>query len=213
MSENKYKKRLILVFKKLHKLNKIAKNGTSERNRLYCTIRGFKMTDSTVFDYMNETIKIAREALNKRELPIGAIIVHKDKILATAHTHDRKMKRRLVHAEFLVLEEVDKLEPSFEERKGMTLFTNLEPCFMCLGIAIAFGIGKIYYALESPIDGATKLLKHYFDKEEYSIGYNIPDIQGGILREESKDLFKEYLTLDSQNGIAKWTRLLLKTVE
>ncbi|MCG3218665.1 MAG: nucleoside deaminase [Candidatus Heimdallarchaeota archaeon] len=168
------------------------------------------MDDTIVFEYMNETIKIAREALNKTELPIGAIIVRKDEILATAHTQDKTMKRRLVHAEFLVLEEVDKLKPSFEERKEMALFTNLEPCFMCLGTAIAFGIGKVYYALESPIDGATKLLKHYFDKEEYSIGYNIPDIRGGILREESKNLFKEYLSLDPQNGIAKWARLLLK---
>ncbi|MFX0065462.1 MAG: nucleoside deaminase [Candidatus Hermodarchaeota archaeon] len=162
--------------------------------------------------YMNKAISIATIALDEGELPVGAIIVHKDKILAESYTQDRKQQRRLAHAEFLVLDQVDKLKPSTVERKNMMLFTNLEPCILCLGAAMAFGIGKIYYALESPIDGASKLLNYYFDKKEYSLGYSIPDIQGGILREESKNLFKKYITLHPTDGIIQWTKLLLETV-
>ncbi|MFX1252170.1 MAG: nucleoside deaminase [Promethearchaeota archaeon] len=170
------------------------------------------MNNIDITKHMNVAINIASKALDEGELPVGAIIVHKDKILAEAYTQDRKQQRRLVHAEFLVLDQVDRLKPSTVERKSMMLFTNLEPCILCLGAAMAFGIGKIYYALESPIDGASKLLNHYFEKEENSLGYSIPAIQGGILREESKNLFKKYLTLHPKDGIIQWTKLLLERV-
>ncbi|MFX0093273.1 MAG: nucleoside deaminase [Candidatus Hodarchaeota archaeon] len=170
------------------------------------------MNNADILKFMNRTIIIATKALNKGELPVGAIIVHKNQIVAESHTRDQELQRRLVHAEFLVLEKIDKSQPSSVERKEMTLFTNLEPCIMCLGMAMAFGIGKIQYALESPIDGATKLLNYYFEKEEYSLGYSIPEIRGGILREQSKNLFRQYLDLHPTEGIIKWTKMLLETV-
>ena len=78
---------------------------------------------------------------------------------------------------------------------------------------MTFGIGKIYYALESPIDGATKLLPQYFEKEEYSIGYNIPEVCGGILRKESIALFQEFSSINPTGGLSEWTKLLIKTIE
>ncbi len=80
---------------------------------------------------------------------------------------------------------------------------------MCLGAAMTFGIRTIYYALESPIDGVSKLLPHYFEKEKYRLGYSIPDFQGGILREKSIELFKQYMTIQPNDGTIQWIKMLL----
>ena len=170
------------------------------------------MNNTNVTHYMHRAITMAEKGLNNGEFPIGAIIVHDGNILAENYTQEQTQHRRIVHAEFLVLDAVDQLQPSHPERSEMVLFTTLEPCIMCLGAAMTFGIRTIYYALESPIDGASKLIPHYFDKEEYHLGYSIPIIQGGILREKSIELFKQFVTIHPNDRAIQWTKMLLETV-
>ncbi|MNN95044.1 hypothetical protein D3C81_2137880 [compost metagenome] len=65
---------------------------------------------------------------------------------------------------------------------------------MCLGAAMSSYIGEIYYALEAPMDGAVKFANHFWENECKEIpSYQLPRIQGGILREEVKNLFEEYV--------------------
>ena len=171
------------------------------------------MNDENHQKFMKRALTIAKKGLDQGELPVGALIVQNNEIIAEAYAQDRTQQRRLVHAELLVLDIVDKLQPSHAERRTMSLFTTLEPCIMCLGAAMAFGIGNIYYALESPLDGACKLVNRYFEREEYGLGYSIPEIRSGILREQSIALFKQYLEMNVENGINKWTKLLLETIK
>jgi tRNA(adenine34) deaminase len=170
------------------------------------------MNNTCVTHYMHRAIMMAAKGMNNGELPIGALIVHDENILAENYSQEQTQQRRIVHAEFLVLNAVDQLKPSSVERSEMVLFTTLEPCIMCLGAAMTFGIRTIYYALESPIDGASKLIPHYFANEEYHLGYSIPIIQGGILREKSIELFRQYVTIHPNDGTVQWIKMLLETV-
>ena len=160
--------------------------------------------------FMRETIKIAKEALTKDELPIAALIVHENEILASGYTHEQTEKRKLVHAELLVLEKIDKNRPSLKKRQEMKLYTTLEPCMMCLGASMTFGIGEIVYSVPSKIDGATKLLRNYNLPHEY-FDFFIPTISGGILQEQTKHLFEKYLTLHKSGLIKEWVKGLLNT--
>ena len=56
---------------------------------------------------------------------------------------------------------------------------------MCLGTAFVFGIGKIYYSLESPIDGASKYYKMFSDQLNNIPGYGSPTIYGGLERNKT----------------------------
>ena len=160
--------------------------------------------------YMQKALNQAQKALDKGELPIGAIVVFNNKIIAEAHTAEKAEKRRLVHAELLALEKADSMKPFPGKREEMKLFTTLEPCMMCLGAAMTFGLGEIYYALESTIDGATRFIHEFKLEETDRLGYNVPKIIGGIQREQSKELFEQFIARYSSGGLWKWARKLIQ---
>src|SRR5579871_3598302 len=114
---------------------------------------------------MREALNVAATALHRGELPIGAVVVLDDRILAAAHTMERSEKRLLVHADLLALEAADRLPDVAGRRRDVRLYVNLEPCLMCLGAAMSFMLGTIYYGLESPGDGAVQLVRQWERRE------------------------------------------------
>lgn len=158
--------------------------------------------------YMRQILTLAAEALEVGEFPIAAIVVLDGKIIARATASERGERRFLGHAELIALEEADRLSLSFEDRRKATLYTNLEPCLMCLGAAMSFFLGKICYGLESPGDGAIDVVKAWVRKEEDIPGYQIPEIRGGVLREQSIKLFKQYVLLQPPGPMREWARTL-----
>ncbi len=159
---------------------------------------------------MRHTLTLAAEALELGELPIAAIFVLDDRVIARATASERRERRYLGHAELVALEEADRLGLSVDERRRVRLFTNLEPCLMCIGAAMSFFLGEVYYALESPGDGAVNLVKAWVRKEEDIPGYQLPKINGGLLREESIRLFEEYVSLRPPGPMRDWAETLTK---
>lgn len=162
---------------------------------------------------MEMTISIAKQALKIGELPISAVIFHGDKIIAYAHTSEKEDKRFLIHAELKALLEADKMKFSMKERMKMQLFTNLEPCMMCLGAAISFFIGEIYYSLEAPVDGAVDFAAYCKEKGKDISFYQLPKIVKGIMRRESIDLFREYLLVQEPGPLYDFAESLANLSE
>ena len=158
--------------------------------------------------YMREALAVAGQGLEKGELPIGAVLVLHDRIIAAAHTMERSEGRFLVHADLLALEAADKLRPFPGKRREVRLYVNLEPCLMCLGAAMSFFLGEIYYGLESPGDGAVTVVRQWQKKQEDFPGYRVPKIEGGILREESIELFRQYVACHSPSAMLEWAKRL-----
>ena len=158
--------------------------------------------------YMRKTLALATEALELGEFPIASIVVLDDKIIASATASEQREKRFLGHAELVALEEADRLRLSLDDRRDVKLFTNLEPCLMCLGAAMSFFLGEIYYGLESPGDGAVNLVKAWVRKGDDIPGYQVPEITGGLLREESIKLFEEYVSLHPPGPMREWAKTL-----
>src|SRR5690348_6315934 len=117
-------------------------------------------------DRMREALKVAAEGMEKGELPIGAVVVLNDQIIARAHTTERAERRLLVHAELQALLEADRRSPFPGRRADVALFTTLEPCLMCMGAAMSFMLGTMYYALAAPGDGVAALVSQWQRKEE-----------------------------------------------
>ena len=159
---------------------------------------------------MRHSLTLAAEALELGELPIAAIVVLDDRVIARATASERRERRYLGHAELVALEEADRLGLSVDERRRARLFTNLEPCLMCMGAAMSFFLGEVYYALESPGDGAVNLVKGWVRKGDDIPGYRLPKINGGLLREESIRLFKDYVSLRPPGPMRDWAETLTK---
>ncbi len=96
--------------------------------------------------YMEEALVEARKSLELDEVPIGAVIVYGDKIIARAHNLKETKKSAIAHAEILAIE--DACEKIGDWRLNeCTLYVTVEPCLMCCGAIIQSRIKKVVYAV------------------------------------------------------------------
>lgn len=159
---------------------------------------------------MQMAIDVAKKSLLNNEMPIGAVIFHGDEIISQAYSSGELSRIYLQHAEMKALYEADLRGYPVSMRKEMQLFVTLEPCMMCLGAAMSFFIGEIYYALEAPIDGAVENAKLLWDKENDEIpAYKLPKFYSGVLREQSQDLLREYIHIKKSGPLVEFSKTLL----
>ncbi len=173
-------------------------------SRLRCNI----FIQDQIEKFMRAALRQAEEGLANGELPVGAVVVAEDRIIASAFTKEKGERRLLVHAELLALEQADKLIPFPGNRRDVKLFTTLDPCLMCMGAAMSFWLGEIYFGLESPGDGATTVLNAWRRKQDDIPVYKAPEVLGGILRAECQKLFDHYRKKYPGTGMSKWAETL-----
>ncbi len=156
------------------------------------------------------TIDEARKSLVNQEFPVGAIIFNGDEIISRAHSSGESELEFLPHAEMAALLKADTLHYLPSERNKMQLFTTLEPCMMCLGAAMSFFIGEIYYALEAPIDGAVDFATQFWQENHKEIpNYSLPAVNGGLLKSESQDILREYINVVPNGPLVEFSKTLI----
>lgn len=160
--------------------------------------------------FMREALRAAEEGLEIGEMPIGAVVVLGERVIASRH-RESTGGRRLGHAELLAMDEADRFTPFPGDRADALLFTTLEPCPLCAGAAMAFGIREIHYALEAPLDGASHSVSARTggaaDVPEYR---SFPTVAGGLLRNESLELFRRYIATPNAK---RWAYALVESVQ
>ena len=159
---------------------------------------------------MRQALRLAEEALEHGEFPIAAIVVLDGEVIGQGTASEQREVRFLGHAELVALEQADRLGLSYEQRRRARLFTTLEPCLMCMGAAMSFFLGEITYALESPGDGAVGLVQGWERREEDMPAYQVPNVTGGLLREESVRLFARYVSTQPPGAMRDWAETLAK---
>lgn len=162
-----------------------------------------------VNEKMKLVLNLAEKALEKNELPIACIIFHNDTIVTQSYTSESEDKRLLVHAEIKALIELDQKRIKSKEKMQMELFTNLEPCMMCLGASISSFVGKIYYSLDAPSDGAVKWAEKTWNAHHTKSSFCLPAITSGILETESKELFKRYIDIHKEGPLVEWVKTII----
>lgn len=137
--------------------------------------------------YMKAALKEAQKAYLEDEVPVGAIIVYQDKIIARAHNQREKDQQSTSHAEILAIRKACKKIGSWR-LEGCTLYITLEPCCMCSGAIIQSRIPKVIYGALDYRFGTHKSIFNLFDiKFNHEV-----DIQGGVLEEECSNLLKDF---------------------
>jgi tRNA(adenine34) deaminase len=142
--------------------------------------------------FMREALAVAGQGLEMGEMPIGAVVVVDDEIVAASYTQEVTSGRLLVHADLLALEIADRVISGRRQRAA--LYVNLEPCLMCLGAAFTAKVGTVVYGLESPSDGGVAAFERWGESRNTDAmpSYQVPEIRGGVLREEAGVLFRQY---------------------
>jgi tRNA(adenine34) deaminase len=140
--------------------------------------------------FMNKALNQAREAFAAGEFPVGCVIVYRDQILSNGSRVGTagELPNEVDHAEMIALRRLAAMNRPVDSN-NLTIFSTLEPCLMCFGAILLNGIGKIVYAYEDVMGGATgcdtKHLRPLYRNHRISIIKN-------ILRKESLNLLKAY---------------------
>ncbi len=115
--------------------------------------------------YLKRIKELAKEADFNEEVPVGAIIVKDDQIIAEGKNEQYKSGEIHRHAEMNAILEVCRKSNRYE-LDGTTMFVTLEPCLLCLGAIIEARISKVIYLLESPKYGFSRFInKEEIDKK------------------------------------------------
>lgn len=139
------------------------------------------MLDDTM--YMRQAYVEAEKALEKGEVPVGAVIVCNKRIIARAHNMTETLNDVTAHAEMqAITSAADFLGGKY--LKGCTLYVTMEPCVMCAGALAWAQIGKIVYGAADDRRG--------FSRIDECILHPKTEVVSGILSEESSSLVREF---------------------
>lgn len=131
---------------------------------------------------MREALKLAREAQMAGEVPVGAVVVCKEKIIACARNERETSGDPTAHAEVLALRRAAEALGT-RRLEGCTLYVTLEPCPMCAGAIVMAGIDAVFFGAYDPRCGCAGSL--YDLPEDAWFGRVIP-CSGGLLEAECR---------------------------
>ena len=125
--------------------------------------------------FMKEALKEAKKAYVKEEVPVGAIIVKDDKIIARAHNLREKENLSLAHAEILCIKKACKKLNSWR-LDGCDMYVTLEPCAMCAGALTQSRIHKVYIGAKDSKNGCVGSISNILDiKTTHKVEYEYID--------------------------------------
>ncbi len=139
-----------------------------------------KPFDDTYF--MKKALQEAEVAFEKGEVPVGAVIVINDKIIARAHNLTERLNDVTAHAEMQAITSAANAIGG-KYLTGCTLYVTLEPCQMCAGALYWSQISKIVYAAKDDHRGYSKTGVQLHPKTK---------VVSGVLEEEASQLLKRF---------------------
>jgi len=138
--------------------------------------------------WMHIALEEARLAAQEQEVPVGAVLVKGDKLIARSHNLCHQRGDLTAHAELLCLQSV--LSGSMSRLDGCALYVTLEPCAMCAGACVNARLPKLVYGAFDEQAGccgsALDLCDHAF---QWSV-----EVWGGILESECSSLLSDFFS-------------------
>ncbi len=138
--------------------------------------------------YMEEALKEAYKAYEKKETPIGAVIVKNGEIIARAHNQTEELNDSTAHAEILAIRQAS-------EKLGgwrlidCDLYVTMEPCIMCSGAIVNSRIKKLIIGTKHIKNAHTKK-QHEFKLDYYETS-NV-EVYFGVLKDECSNILQEF---------------------
>ncbi len=136
---------------------------------------------------MRAAIKIAQKGLQEGEVPIGAVVVFEDKVIAKGYNRRAKLQLASAHAEMMAIDKACKKFGSWRLPEGCELYVTLEPCPMCMGACLNARVDKIYFgSYEQKGRSLTAELA------EANLLNHKTEVIGGVLQEECSGLLSGF---------------------
>ncbi len=141
--------------------------------------------------YMNMALEEAAKALERGEVPIGAVIVENfGNIVARAGNETRARLDPSAHAEVLAIREACTVLKT-ERLVNCDMYVTLEPCAMCAALIANARIRRIYFAASDPKSGGIQQGARIFDRKQT---HHVPEIYSGIGEEKATKLLRNFFS-------------------
>jgi|TARA_B100001093_G_scaffold21275_1_gene19027 tRNA(Arg) A34 adenosine deaminase TadA len=140
---------------------------------------------------MNVALEEAAKALERGEVPIGAVIVENSgNIVARAGNETRARLDPSAHAEVLAIREACTVLKT-ERLVNCDMYVTLEPCAMCAALIANARIRRIYFAASDPKSGGIQQGARIFDRKQT---HHVPEIYSGIGEEKAAKLLRNFFS-------------------
>ena len=138
-------------------------------------------------EFMLAAYEMAKQAYDDVEVPVGAVIVRENVIVAKGRNRREKAKNALLHAEIEAIDNACKALGGWR-LWNCELYVTLEPCPMCAGAIINAHIPKVYFGAYDFKNGSCGTVTNLFE-----MPYNFkPECVGGIMADECSALLKDF---------------------
>jgi len=137
---------------------------------------------------MQRAIELAQHAESLDEVPVGAVIVKDDQIIAEGFNSPITQTDPTAHAEIIALRNAAKYLGNYR-LVNTTLYVTLEPCLMCVGAIIHARISEVIFGANEPKTGAAGSSFDLLSSDKHN---HRPKVQGGVLAEECSRLMTTF---------------------
>ena len=138
--------------------------------------------------FMKEALKEAQKAYDKKEIPVGAVIVKDNKIIARAHNVKEEKNDTTKHAEIIAIQKASKKLNAWR-LTGCEMYVTLEPCSMCAGVLIQSRISKVYIGTMDYKTGACGSVLNLL--KDYEFNHKV-EMEKDILQEDCEKILKDF---------------------
>ena len=138
--------------------------------------------------FMRAAIEAAKIAEENGDVPIGAIIVYKNQIIAKAYNQRQQLADPTAHAEIIALTQAAAFLESWR-LNGCTMYVTLEPCPMCAGALVLSRMDRLVYGCDDPKTGAIKSLYNIVQDER--LNHRL-EVTSGVLAEECREQLQNF---------------------
>jgi tRNA(adenine34) deaminase len=138
--------------------------------------------------WMRLALEEASLAMSAGEVPVGAVIVRGEELLARAHNNPIALNDPSAHAELLAIRQAAAAAGNYR-LTGTTLYMTLEPCFMCAGAILQARIGRIVFGASDPKNGAAVSLYRLFEDSRLN---HAVEVTGGVLSEACAEILSGF---------------------
>jgi tRNA(adenine34) deaminase len=140
---------------------------------------------------MYAALQEAEHALEEGEVPVGAIVVYKNRIIGRGYNQVERLKDATAHAEMIAITSAANNLGDWR-LADCQIYVTLEPCLMCTGAIISSRIPELYFAAFDPKFGACGSLYNIAEEGKYN---HTVKVFSGMMADESKRLLKDFFTL------------------
>lgn len=154
------------------------------------------MTTEDDFTFMRQALELAAHAATLGEVPVGAVVVYKNSVIAAAYNERETKPSALAHAELTALELACKKLGRWR-LSDCTLYVTLEPCIMCAGALVQARVDRVVYGARDPKGGAVDSLYKVLGDTRLN---HRPEVVSGILHEECGKLLTDFFKMKRESN-------------